>query len=62
MTENEAINAIHNGKLVQCEKDQWPALRAAVHTKAGFWADHGEGLRASIALSEIKRLDEKFKD
>jgi hypothetical protein len=39
-----------------------PALRAAVHTKAGFWADHGEGLRASIALSEIKRLDEKFKD
>lgn len=56
-----AISAISNGKLIECTKDEYPAIRNALLLQAGKWVDAGDGTRATLALNEIKRLEEKFK-
>jgi hypothetical protein len=58
MTNFEAIDAIHNGRLVECTKDEYNAgLRTVIQDQAGKWIETGQSLRAIIALEEVKRLD-----
>ena len=61
MKKEDAINAIYQGNLVECTKDEYDeSLRTAIQTQAGKWIDDGNHVRSIIALLEIKRLDEKF--
>jgi hypothetical protein len=57
MTRTEAIDAVHNGNLVQCTKEEYPEIRRALQDQAGKWIDGGQGVRAMIALQEVQRLD-----
>jgi len=61
MTLEERLqNTIHNGNVVKCSKEEYPKVREILHNVASRYIDNGESVRASIALNEIKRLDEKF--
>jgi len=61
MTLEERLqNAIHNGDVVKCSKEEYGEVRKMLHNVASKYIDNGEVLRASIALNEIKRLDKKF--
>jgi hypothetical protein len=61
MTNQEAINSIYSGSLVNCTSEEYHSgIRAAIQDQAGKWIDKGEHLRAVIALNEVKRLDEKY--
>ena len=61
MDTNEAIAAIYKGARVECtESEYYNGLRTDIQDQAGKWIDGGDGLRAMIALEEIKRLDKKF--
>lgn len=52
---------IHNGDLVNiATKDNYSAIRLQLHELAGEYADNDDVVRMGIALSEIKRLDEKL--
>jgi len=57
MNANEAVAAIYNGDLVVCTADEWPELRRVIQEQAGKWIDQGQGIRAQIALEEVRRLD-----
>jgi hypothetical protein len=57
MTTREAIDAVYQGKLVACTRDEYPEIRRALQDKAGQWIDQGQGVRATIALQEVARLD-----
>lgn len=60
MTKEEAINAIYNGSLVECTKEEYPEIRNALQDKAGKMVDGGDGLRAMMMLEEVRRLDSLF--
>lgn len=61
MNELESISAIYRGALVECtESEYYNGIRTAIQDQAGRWIDIGDGLRAMIALQEVKRLDNKF--
>lgn len=60
MTKDEAINAIYNGNLVECTKEEYPEIRTALQDKAGKMVDSGDGLRAMVMLEEVRRLDGVF--
>lgn len=62
MNEQEAIAAIYSGKLVDCSKEEYPNIRKSIQEQAGKWIDTGQDIRASIALHEIKRLDNLYKE
>ena len=62
MTPDEAIKAIYVGKLVECSKNEYPEIRTAIQNKAGEWIDTNQHVRAQIALQEVKRLDDLFKN
>lgn len=57
MTEQEAMQSIHQGKLIECGKAEWPSLRPAIQKYAAKCIDSGDAVRAMIALQEVKRLD-----
>lgn len=57
MTRTEAIDAVYNGRLVECTKEEYPEIRRALQDQAGKWIDDGQGVRAVIALQEVQRLD-----
>ena len=58
MTKEEAINAIYNGNLVECTKEEYQKeIRTALQDKAGKMVDGGDGLRAMMMLEEVRRLD-----
>jgi len=58
MTTEEAKDAIYNGNLVVCTKQEYDTgLRSAIQDMAGQWIDQRQDLRAMIALNEVKRLD-----
>lgn len=59
-TERKAISAVYTGKLVECTKEEYPQVRSALQDQAGKWIDGGDGMRAGMALNEVKRLDAKF--
>ena len=60
MTIDEAINAIYNGRFIDCTKQEYPEIRTALQDKAGKMVDLGDGLRAMMMLEEVKRLDKVF--
>lgn len=63
MTQQEAIAAIYQGQSVDCTKEEYNSgLRTAIQDQAGKWIDGNDGLRAMIALEEVKRLDKKFEN
>jgi len=62
MTVEEVKAAIHIGCPISCTKEEWPALRTIIQDLAGKYIDNGDGVRALIALEEVKRLDSKFED
>lgn len=58
MTGKEAVSAVYSGNLVTCTKEEYVnEVRRALQDFAGKCADNGDGLRMSIALQEVKRLD-----
>ena len=57
MTIEEAINAIYNGKLIYCTKEEYPGIRKALQDKAGKLIDTGDPLRSMMMLEEVRRLD-----
>lgn len=59
MTKDEAIAAIHQGKLVECSATEYNSIRTAIQDQAGKWIEQGQDMRAMIALEEVKRLDQK---
>lgn len=61
MTLEEAINAVYQGKMVECSKEEYEnGVRSGLQEKAAKWIDSGDQMRAIITLEEIKRLDKKF--
>ena len=57
MDKEEAMQAVYQGKMVQCTKENYPEIRSTLQDYAGRCVDEGDGLRAMIALEEVKRLD-----
>jgi hypothetical protein len=57
----KAIDAVFILDPIDCTKEEWPAVREAVKTRAQQWADRTHGdRRAEYAFDEIRRLDGKF--
>lgn len=59
--EKLAIQAIYSGNLVDCKAGEWPQVRSALHAFASKCIDSGDGVRAGMALAEVKRLDSLFR-
>ncbi len=57
MTKEEAIDAIYNGKLVECTIEEYPEIRNALQIRAGILIDQGDILRSILMLEEVSRLD-----
>lgn len=54
----QARDAVHEGKLVECTRDEYLAtVRAGLQQYAGECIDTSDTLRGWIALEEVKRLD-----
>lgn len=51
--------SIHTGDPIKCTKEEYPLIRKALHQLAGEYIDDGDTVRGSIALWEVRRLDEK---
>ena len=61
MTNQEAINAVYQGSLVDCTAEEYHSrIRTAIQDQAGKWIDNNDHVRAMIALQEVKRLDAKY--
>ena len=61
MTNQEAINAVYQGSLVDCTAEEYHSrIRTAIQDQAGKWIDNNDHVRATIALQEVKRLDAKY--
>lgn len=55
-----AINAISEGKPVVCSKSDYEYVRNGILEYAGKCIDSEDGVRAQIALMEVKRLNGEF--
>lgn len=53
----QAVNAVRNGNVVRCTKEDYPDVRSALLRYAADRIDKGQDFYASIALSEVKRLN-----
>ena len=63
MTNQEAINAVYQGNLVDCTAEEYHSrIRTAIQDQAGKWIDNNDHVRAMIALQEVKRLDAKYSE
>ena len=51
--------SVHRGNVIECTKEEYPLIRKALHQLAGEYIDDGDTVRGSIALWEVRRLDEK---
>ena len=60
--QEKAIAAIRSGGLVDCTKENYLAIRAALQDFAGKSIDDGQDVYAQIALSEVRRVDNLFGD
>lgn len=61
MNRQEAVSAVYQGKLVECSEEEYRLeVRNALQEYAGKCIDTGEGLRAMMALEEVKRLDRRY--
>lgn len=57
---HNVIAAVVQGSQIQCNAKQYPAIRGALIGAIKKWQDLHDELSASLALSEIKRLDLLF--
>jgi len=48
------------GNLVECTKEEYPFIRSELQKVAGWMIDNNQGIRVTIALNEVKRLDKLF--
>lgn len=61
MTDERILDLGHRGLIILCDEAEYRGgLRGKIQDAAAKWLDHGEPMRAQIALSEVKRLDERF--
>jgi hypothetical protein len=59
---NACLIIIQNGGHVTCSKDEYDKnIRNEILRQAGKWVDGSDGVRATLALNEVKRLDNFFK-
>lgn len=57
-TKEQIVNDLYQGQLVHVDREEYVEwARTAIQEQAGKWVDQGDGIRAHIALSEVKRLD-----
>ena len=55
------FDAIYNGNPIETTKEKYEGgLREAILEMAAKWIDEKQGVRISIALNEVKRLDALF--
>lgn len=60
LTKEKVKDAIYTGNLVKCEQGEYHSwVRNYLQEIAGEFADYNDGLRAMIALEEVRRLDAK---
>ena len=58
MNAEEAVAAVHQGKLVDCSGTEYHGeVRSALQRQAGKWIDEDQDIYAWMALSEVRRLD-----
>jgi len=51
---------VMEGNLVECTKEEYPFIRSELQKVAGWMIDNNQGIRVTIALNEVKRLDKLF--
>ena len=61
MTPEEAVKTIKLAGIIECTKEQFPEIKAALQKYAAQQIDFGQDIYAIIALNEIKRLGDLFK-
>jgi hypothetical protein len=55
---DKRIQRLYDGVPITCTAEEWlGGLRSEVHKFAGKMVDHGQDVRAQIALEEVRRLD-----
>lgn len=60
-TEQEIKALLRQGKLIKCTETEYRhGLRDKLQTIAGAWIEQNQGIYASIALQEVKRLDREL--
>lgn len=47
-------------KVIDCEPEEYPAIRKALEDRAEHWKQSALPIRAAVALAEIRRLDRLF--
>jgi hypothetical protein len=60
--EKRTREQINTGSPISCSKEEYPEVRKLLHDIASSYADENDVVRMHIALSEVKRLDQKFGD
>lgn len=57
-TKEQIVNDLYQGQIVQVDREEYVEwARTVIQEQAGKWVEQGDGIRAHIALSEVKRLD-----
>ena len=62
MNESQVKQLVMSGTLVNCTQAEYLYVRCYLQNFAGESLDNGQIIHAHIALSEVKRLDAKFKN
>jgi len=58
----KAVTSLLQGKQIECTKEEYhQSVRNAILEQAGKWLDAKDGVKAQMALMEVKRLDERFR-
>lgn len=58
---DERVIGLYDGNLVYCTEEEYrDFLRSQIQDFAGRMVDHGQDIRAMIALQEVKRLDRLY--
>lgn len=58
-SDEEIKNSLRQGKLIKCtEREYRMGVRDTLQKIAAVWVDQNQGIYASIALQEVKRLDQ----
>lgn len=57
---DKAVANVYSGNPVECIREDYPAIRAALQKFAGDSIDNNDHVRAVMALNEVKRLDSLF--
>lgn len=61
LTKSGVKNAVYQGSHISCtEAEYHEGVRGWLQEAAGEFIDGGDGVRAQIALMEVRRLDGEF--